>query len=54
MSLGSLPRRGEGGPIEDPKMPEMAKFEGTLISAKNQWKKIKKMKKPMKQDVFWV
>ena len=39
MSLGSLPCRGEGGPIEDRKMVEMAKFEGILISAKNKQKK---------------
>ena len=52
MSLGSLPCRGEGGPIEDPKMPEMVKCEGILISAKNKQKKMNKMRKLMKQDVF--
>ena len=43
MSLGSLPCGGEGGPIEDPQMAEMAKFEGFLISAKNQLKKLKQL-----------
>ena len=54
MCLGSLPCWGQGGPIEDPKMPEMVKCEGILISAKNKQKKMNKMRKLMKQDVFWV
>ena len=54
VSLGSLPCGGEGGPIWDPQMAEMAKFEEFLISAKNKWKKNeKKMKKIMKLDAFF-
>ena len=53
MSLGSLPCGGQGGPIGDPQMAEMAKFEEFLISAKNKWKKWKKMKKIMKLDAFF-
>ena len=36
MSFGSLPCGGQGGPIGDPQMAEMAKFEEFLILAKNQ------------------
>ena len=43
MSFGSLPCGGQGGPIGDPQMAEMAKFEGFLILAKNQLKKLKQL-----------
>ncbi len=39
MSLGSLPCGGQGGPVGDPQMAEMAKFEELLVWPKTNEKK---------------